>query len=49
MNKTGTGKVHLGYLHFEGTFARHVQQEGAHYREKTVSGQRVSFRRSARK
>lgn len=32
-----TGKVHLGYLHFEGTFARHVHQEGAHYREKTVS------------
>lgn len=32
-----TGKVHEGFLHFEGTFTRHVHQEGAHYREKTVS------------
>jgi hypothetical protein len=32
-----TGKVHMGFLHFDGTFARHVHQEGAHYLERTIS------------
>jgi hypothetical protein len=32
-----TGKVREGYLHFNGTFARHVHQEGSHYRERTIA------------
>jgi hypothetical protein len=31
-----TGKEHMGFLHFEGVFTRHVHQFGAHYREKTI-------------
>lgn len=31
------GKVHMGFLHWDGVFARHVHQEGAHYLETTIS------------
>jgi hypothetical protein len=29
--------VELGFLHWDGVFARHVHQEGAYYLEKTIS------------